>query len=102
MIDQETLAELAVAYQKMAETMQEILDGMAMELDRLGEAMRNMCTYFPKALRQALEEIEAGVVYTPRKKLPRPPRYAGPQNKGRAWNRQPPRLARSCCRKMRR
>ena len=39
----------------------------------------------------------------PRYEAPRrPPRYAGPQNKGRSWTRQPPRLARSCCRKIRR
>lgn len=38
----------------------------------------------------------------PKKNPPRPPRNDGPQNKGRSWTRQPPRLARSCCRKIRR
>lgn len=38
----------------------------------------------------------------PHKERRRPPRYAGPANKGRPWTRQPPRVARSCCRKSRR
>lgn len=39
---------------------------------------------------------------TPHKMAPRPPRYAGPKNKGNPYTQQPPRVARSCCRKMRR
>lgn len=102
MIDQETLHELAAAYQKWAEELQKTMDGMVQELERLGQAMRELIAPFAESLRQAIEDIKAGTVYTPRKKLPRPPKYAGPANKGRQWTRQPPRLARSDCRKMRR
>lgn len=102
MIDQETMAELAVAYQKMAEAMQEAMDGMAQELERLGAALRDMWAPFTEDLRQAIDEIKTGAIYTPRQKLPRPPKCSGPQNKGRTWSRQPPRLARSHCRKYRR
>lgn len=102
MIDQETLAELAVAYQEFAENLEEMLAAATLELERLAEAMRQITAPLAESLRQALEDIQAGAVYTPRKKLPRPPKYAGPANKGRTWTRQPPRLARSSCRKMRR
>ena len=95
MIDQETLAELVEAIQKISEDVQQ-------DCERLAEAMRQMIAPFAESLRQAIEDIKAGTVYTPRKKLPRPPKYAGPANKGRQWTRQPPRLARSNCRKMRR
>lgn len=95
MIDQETLAELAEAIQAVA-------DAVRQDCERLAEAMRQLTAPFAESLRQALEDIKTGIVYEPRKKLPRPPKFAGPQNKGRAWNQQPPRLARSCCRKMRR
>lgn len=95
MIDQETLAELVEAIQKVADAVQQ-------DCERLAEAMRQMLAPFAESLRQAIEDIKAGTVYTPRKKLPRPPKYAGPANKGRTWTRQPPRQARSDCRKMRR
>lgn len=95
MIDQEALEELAEALQKMVEVIRQ-------DCDRLGQALREAFTPFAECLRQAIEDIKAGTVYTPRKKLPRPPKYAGPANKGRQWTRQPPRLARSSCRKMRR
>ena len=95
MIDQETLAELVEAIQKVAGTVQQ-------DCERLAEAMRQMLAPFAESLRQAIEDIKAGTIYTPRKKLPRPPKYAGPANKGRQWTRQPPRQARSNCRKMRR
>lgn len=109
MIDQETLEKIALAYQEAAECWQKIMDawaeampGILREMEQLGEALRKAFAPAAESLRQVLEEIQAGTIYKPREKLPRPPRYAGPQNKGRAWNRQPPRLARSCCRKMRR
>lgn len=95
MIDREKLAELAEAIQAVA-------DAVRQDCERLGEALRQMTAPSTECLRQALEDLRAGIIYTPRKKLPRPPRYAGPQNKGRPWTRQPPRVARSCCRKMRR
>lgn len=95
MINQEELHKLAEAIQKISETVQQ-------DCERLAEAMREMIAPFAECLRQALEEIKAGTAYTPRKPLPRPPKYAGPQNKGREWNRQLPRLARSSCRKIRR
>lgn len=95
MIDQEALEELAETLQKMAAAAQQ-------SCEQLSKAMSELIAPFAECLRQALEDIKAGTVYTPRKKLPRPPKYAGPANKGRTWTRQPPRLARSSCRKMRR
>lgn len=95
MIETEDLAELA-------EELQEIAAAMQRDVEQLAEAMRKLVAPFAKCLLQALEEMRSGIVYTPRKKLPGPPRYAGPQNKGRSWTRQPPRLARSDCRKVRR
>lgn len=50
----------------------------------------------------ANELLELGTLPPlPKKNPPRPPRYAGPKNKGRDWARQPSRLARSDCRKRR-
>lgn len=95
MIDEETLHELAEAIQKIA-------DAVRQSTEQMAEAMCEFWRPFAESLRQAIEDIKAGTVYTPRKKLPRPPKYAGPANKGRQWTRQPPRLARSNCRKMRR
>lgn len=83
----EELAEIARAY-----------------CEQLGDALRQAFAPYTESLRQTLEAL-ATEVYTPgppRKKPPRPPRYAGPQNKGREWTRQPQRLARSHCRKNRR
>lgn len=64
------------------------------------EALRQMVAANMEDMLDELRDLE--IIYLPKTTPPRPPRYAGPQNKGRAWNRQPPRLARSCCRKMRR
>lgn len=94
-IDAEALAELA-------EALQEIVAAIQQSTERLAAAMHELIAPFAECLRQTLEDIQAGTAYTPRQKLPRPPRYAGPQNKGRSWTRQPQRLARSDCRKMRR
>lgn len=95
MVDQETMAALAEALQKIAEAVQQ-------SCEQLSKALSDMVTPFAEDLRQILEDIQTGVVYTPPQKLPTPPKYAGPQNKGRSWTRRPPRLARSDCRKMRR
>ena len=95
MIDQDTLHELA-------ENLQKVIDAAQQDLEQFGEALRQMWAPFTESLRQAIEEIKTGAIYTPRQKLPRPPKYAGPQNKGRSWDRQPPRQARSHCRKYRR
>ena len=95
MIDQETLAELAEALQAVA-------DAVRQDCERLAEALRQMIEPFAECLRQTMEQIETGAIFKPRKPLPRPPKYAGPANKGRSWTRQPPRVARSSCRKYRR
>lgn len=78
----DALYSCAAAY----EIMQEMLR-------RIGEAFG---AYMGEPAELATEPLP------PKKAPPRPPLYAGPQNKGRTWTRQPPRLARSCCRKMRR
>lgn len=102
-----TATEAAQAFGEMAEEMRQA----AAEAARAYEQEREK---FLRALNDAYKadhpEIMDGLAdyavepeEIPRKpKQPRPPKYAGPQNKGREWNRQPPRLARSCCRKMRR
>jgi len=82
------------------EKVEEIAEIERAYCEQLREAFDKIVAPYAACVRQAAEEI--GAIYTPRKKLPRPPRYAGPQNKGRSWTRQPPRLARSDCRKMRR
>lgn len=51
---------------------------------------------------EIVEQLKATYYPAPPQKLPRPPRYAGPRNKGTLYTQRPPRLARSCCRKMRR
>lgn len=95
MIDQQTMDDFAKA-------MQEIVDAARESCEKLAAALHELTEPFAAALEQALKEIQTGEVFKPRQKLPRPPRYAGPQNKGRSWDRRPPRLARSNCRKMRR
>lgn len=49
-----------------------------------------------------LEDLASAVAVclrSTRKPLPRPPRYAGPQNKGRMWTLAPSRVARSHCKR---
>lgn len=58
-------------------------------------------------LRETLQEIVDAMAAwnmtcNPKKKHPRPPRYAGPKNKGRLWTMAPQRVARSNCRRYRR
>ncbi len=54
-------------------------------------------------LEELLAQIaDMEIIYPPKTTPRRPPRYAGPQNKGRAWTRQPPRVARSSCKRNRR
>lgn len=54
------------------------------------------------AIEEMLAEIKEQEYFYEKEELPRPPKCAGPQNKGRTWSNQPPRLARSHCRKYRR
>jgi hypothetical protein len=67
------------------------------------DALTAIANQFAAELAGALEEL-ADTAYTPepKKKHPRPPRYAGPRNKGRSWTPAPPRVARSDCRRYRR
>lgn len=83
---------------------QELADIARAYCEQLGEALRQAFAPAADSIRQAIEELAAAGTgpEIPRKKLPRPPRYAGPQNKGRSWTRQPPQMARSHCRKYRR
>lgn len=65
--------------------------------------LQRLVNYFESAREVWPQLLDLGTLPPfPKKDPPRPPRYAGPQNKGRSWTRQPPRLARSSCRKMRR
>jgi hypothetical protein len=67
------------------------------------EAIKAALVQTAESMEEFMAELQ-GPAYDPEpyKEHRRPPRYAGPQNKGRAWTRQPPRLARSSCRKYRR
>lgn len=94
MIDQQTRDDFAKAMQELVAAAHESCEKLA--------ALHELAEPFAAALEQALKEIQTGELFNPRQKLPRPPKYAGPANKGRTWSRQPPRQARSHCRKMRR
>lgn len=87
---------------ELAKAIQEIAENVRQACETLGKALREAFAPAAERLRQALEALATDYQAKPRQKLPRPPRCAGPQNKGRSWIRQPPRLARSSCRKMRR
>lgn len=73
------------------------------QIEAAYEALRRMVADNADSIKEMLDAIaDMEIIYLPKTTPRRPPRYAGPKNKGRAWNRQPPRLARSDCRKMRR
>ena len=107
-----TEAELRQAMEAQGYTQEEIEKIAAWHFPRidLQEAvdefvamLQRIANYF-ESTREEWEQLLdlATLPPLPKKDPPRPPRYAGPQNKGRSWTRQPPRLARSSCRKMRR
>lgn len=87
---------------ELAKAIQEIAENVRQACETMGKALREAFAPAAESLRQALEALAAECQAKPRQKLPRPPRYEGPQNKGRTWTRQPLRQARSSCRKMRR
>lgn len=70
------------------------------------EAVRDAFVHWVDEIIPWMEDLLAQIgeinFTTPPKMAPRPPRYAGPKNKGNPYTQQPPRVARSCCRKMRR
>lgn len=86
-----------------AEKMRKAVGAMEEVLEAFESLRRSILDAFAPSLGY-LEELAELLTapLPPKEKPPRPPRSAGPQNKGRSWTRQPPRLARSCCRKMRR
>ncbi len=71
-------------------------------MESLAAALRTWCDTFAQDIEKIVAQITEICYATPQKKLPRPPRYAGPRNKGAAYTQRLPRVARSCCRKMRR
>lgn len=76
---------------------------LAAAVDEWVAMLQRLANYFESAKEVFSHLMDLGTLPPlPKKDPPRPPRYAGPQNKGRSWTRQPPRLARSSCRKMRR
>lgn len=84
------------------QAVQELTDNIREYVEQLHQVLLQAFAPAAEILVKALEDLADDYPVKPRQKLPRPPRYAGPQNKGRLWTRQPPRLARSDCRKMRR
>ena len=98
-------SELARLFREMGGTLQTAADEAAQDFQKArAEFLQALGCYYDQSLQEIVDQLAdlAADPPPPKKKPPRPPRYAGPQNKGRTWNRQPPRLARSCCRKMRR
>lgn len=78
------------------------LPGIPEYIEQLAAALRAWGDHMADAFSDFLEQITTIAYNTPAEKLPRPPRYAGPRNKGTQYTQRPPRVARSCCRKMRR
>lgn len=71
------------------------------------ETLRDCLARWEEEIAPAWAEIVAQITeiaypVPPKRRAPRPPRYAGPKNKGNPYTQQPARVARSCCRKMRR
>ena len=100
-------AEIGKAMSEVAHAIREAADEVARDAQTAREEFaRALESYNQQKIQEALESLaDMGVdpEEIPRKpERPRPPKFAGPQNKGRAWTRQPQRLARSCCRKCRR
>jgi hypothetical protein len=73
------------------------------DIHEVFEAFTALINQFAAAMSDIMPEL-ADMAYTPnpKKKHPRPPRCAGPRNKGRSWTPAPPRVARSNCRRYRR
>lgn len=70
-----------------------IIDAMEMLRDCLARWAEEIAQGFAEIVEQIGEINDA----TTHKMAPRPPRYAGPKNKGNPYTQQPPRVARSCC-----
>lgn len=81
-------------------------NGFSWALDQIAsvfEAFKALLSPFVASMAEFLSSLNDPALFDqPRKERRRPPRYAGPQNKGRSWTRQPPRVARSNCRRTRR
>lgn len=81
-------------------------NGFSWALDQIAsvfEALKALISPCAASLQEFLAALNDPALFDqPRKERRRPPRYAGPQNKGRSWTRQPPRVARSNCRRTRR
>jgi hypothetical protein len=96
-------------------TMQEQLDEISAQLhDAMAgiiadwvEMWERVKAFINASLADTLQELAdaiRGLHYDVqlKKNHPRPPRYAGPKNKGRLWTMAPQRVARSNCRRYRR
>ena len=93
--------------EQLDEISAQLHDAMAAIIADLGEMGERLKAFVNASLADALQSITAaisGLAYDvqAKKKHPRPPRYAGPKNKGRPWTMAPQRVARSNCRRYRR
>lgn len=105
MNDQEL--QLATLLEQMDETIAQIHDAMAgiiADWVEMGERLKAFVNASLADTLQSITDAISGLSYDvqPKKKHPRPPRYAGPKNKGRPWTMAPQRVARSNCRRYRR
>lgn len=94
--DPEKIDEIHAWYFQTQQALGEALKEWTEMLERIALAFHHVQEIFMQ-----LQDL-ATTPPPQKKEPPRPPRYAGPKNKGRSWTRQPTRQARSSCRKMRR
>lgn len=90
--------------EQMDETIAQRHDAMAAIIADLVERLKEFVNASLADALQSLADAIGGLSYDvqPKKKHSRPPRYAGPKNKGRPWTMAPQRVARSNCRRYRR
>lgn len=71
-------------------------------MEAMRDALARYADDFTTWMQELLAQIAEISYTTPAKSLPKPPRYAGPKNKGNPYTQRPLAVARSCCGKMRR
>jgi hypothetical protein len=105
MDEKEKLLQLIEQAEYSSEQIQKVLDDICTIMADVVELFRAVMQKFNEAIGPVIDEIAknlAAIDVPQKKKLPRPPRYIGPQhNNPKQWQR-PARVALSSCRKIRR
>lgn len=101
------MEEAGVCKEQIDRTITQLHDDMAGMIAAWVEMWERLKAFVNVSLADTLQSITdaiSGLSYDvqPKKKHPRPPRYAGPKNKGRLWTMAPQKVARSNCRRYRR